>query len=100
MIRKVSIFRDFVSSDEGNEFQPEGNGRYHLYISYACPWAHRTLIFRALKGLKEHIGVTIVHPVWKRSRPNDENDPHCGWPFAEPNEQVPHIGEGVSVYPF
>jgi putative glutathione S-transferase len=41
-----------------------------------------------------------VHPVWKRSRPNDENDPHCGWPFAEPNEVVPHIGEGLSTHAF
>lgn len=38
------------------------SGRYHLYVSYACPWAHRTLIFRALKGLAPHIGVSVVHP--------------------------------------
>lgn len=38
------------------------SGRYHLYVSYACPWAHRTLIFRALKGLAPHIGVSAVHP--------------------------------------
>ncbi|MEC7965424.1 MAG: glutathione S-transferase family protein, partial [Pseudomonadota bacterium] len=37
-------------------------GRYHLYVSYACPWAHRTLIFRALKGLSDHITVSAVHP--------------------------------------
>ena len=41
-----------------------------------------------------------MHPVWKRTRPNDENDPHCGWPFALPNEKVPHIGEGLSTYAF
>jgi putative glutathione S-transferase len=38
------------------------SGRYHLYVSYACPWAHRTLIFRQLKGLVPHIGVSVVHP--------------------------------------
>ncbi|MCA2011933.1 glutathione S-transferase family protein [Cereibacter sphaeroides] len=38
------------------------SGRYHLYVSLACPWAHRTLIFRALKGLEAHIDVSVVHP--------------------------------------
>ena len=38
------------------------SGRYHLYVSLACPWAHRTLIFRALKGLEDHISVDVVHP--------------------------------------
>lgn len=38
------------------------SGRYHLYVSLACPWAHRTLIFRHLKGLEEHIDVSVVHP--------------------------------------
>lgn len=38
------------------------SGRYHLYVSLACPWAHRTLIFRELKGLASHIGVSVVHP--------------------------------------
>ena len=39
------------------------SGRYHLYVSLACPWAHRTLIFRKLKNLEPHIGVSIVHPI-------------------------------------
>ena len=39
------------------------SGRYHLYVSYACPWAHRTLIFRALKGLAPHVTVDVVHPL-------------------------------------
>ena len=47
-------------SGEGG-FKAE-SGRYHLYVSLACPWAHRTLIFRALKGLADHIGISIVHP--------------------------------------
>ena len=38
------------------------SGRYHLYVSLACPWAHRTLIFRELKGLQDHITVDVVHP--------------------------------------
>jgi putative glutathione S-transferase len=47
--RKESSFRDWVKP--GGEYPPEA-GRYHLYVSLACPWAHRTLIMRALKGLK------------------------------------------------
>ena len=39
------------------------SGRYHLYVSFACPWAHRTLIFRKLKGLEPHIDVSVVHPL-------------------------------------
>ena len=60
--RQDSRFRDWVSDEEGALFPPE-SGRYHLYVSLACPWAHRTLIFRALKGLKKHIGVTVVEPI-------------------------------------
>jgi len=49
-----------ISSDVGFKAEP---GRYHLYISHACPWAHRTMIFRKLKGLEEIISVSIVHPL-------------------------------------
>lgn len=57
--RQVSSFRDEIK--EGGKFEPE-KGRYHLYVSLACPWAHRTLIMRKLKGLEEFIDVSIVHP--------------------------------------
>ena len=53
-------FRDRISEDD-LVFKPESN-RYHLYVSYACPWAHRTLIYRSLKGLNEHISLSVVHP--------------------------------------
>ncbi|KAI3403212.1 ECM4 [Candida oxycetoniae] len=58
--RRPSSFRDFISSKPGARFPPEIN-RYHLYVSYACPWAHRTLITRRLKGLTSIIGLSIVH---------------------------------------
>jgi glutathionyl-hydroquinone reductase len=59
-VRQDARFRSWMS--EGGEFSPEP-GRYHLYVSWACPWAHRTLIYRALKGLQDAIGVTVVDPL-------------------------------------
>jgi len=58
--RKPSIFRNWISKDQNAKFTPE-KGRYHLYVSLACPWAHRTLILRALKGLEDTISVSIVN---------------------------------------
>jgi len=59
--RSTAKFRNWITSDGSTEFQAE-SGRYHLYVSLACPWAHRTLIFRALKGLESHIDISVVHP--------------------------------------
>lgn len=70
--RQEDAFRDFVSADPAATY-PVAAGRYHLYISLACPWANRTLIVRNLKGLENSIGVTIVDPV------RDER----GWAFRE-----------------
>lgn len=65
--RAISLMRNWVTPD--GQPGPTGRGgfaaapgRYHLYVSYACPWAHRTLIFRQLKQLSEHITVSVVHP--------------------------------------
>ena len=67
-VRAVSDFRNWVTPD--GEAGPSGepgyaaeSGRYHLYVSYACPWAHRTLIYRELKGLQAVISVSVVHPL-------------------------------------
>ncbi|CAO3680872.1 unnamed protein product [Umbelopsis vinacea] len=57
--RQVSSFRDTVSRDANARFAAEPN-RYHLYISWACPWAHRTVIVRNLKGLDKVIGLSVV----------------------------------------
>ncbi|MCH8542188.1 MAG: glutathione S-transferase family protein [Alcanivorax sp.] len=66
--RSESQFRHWVTAD--GSAGPDGNGgfraepgRYHLYVSLACPWAHRTLIFRKLKGLEKMIDVSVVHPL-------------------------------------
>ncbi|MFT6089848.1 glutathione S-transferase family protein [Sulfitobacter sp.] len=65
--RSAAKFRNWVTSD--GSVGPSGDGgfkaesgRYHLYVSYACPWAHRALIFRAIKGLEDHISISAVHP--------------------------------------
>ncbi|KAK6460582.1 glutathione S-transferase [Scheffersomyces coipomensis] len=75
--RKPSQFRDWISSEPNAKFPPELN-RYHLYVSYTCPWAHRTLITRALKGLTGVISVSIVH--WLL----DDK----GWKFTNSEESV------------
>jgi len=59
--RQETVFRDWIRTESDARFQPEA-GRYHLYVSYACPWAHRTLLVRALKGLEEAITVDVVDP--------------------------------------
>jgi putative glutathione S-transferase len=74
--RPVTIFRDTIAP--GGRFPPEA-GRYHLYISLACPWAHRTLIFRAIKGLEGMIGLSVVH--WLMGED--------GWTFAPAAGVVP-----------
>jgi putative glutathione S-transferase len=60
--RTPSAFRNWVTADGSSGFPAEA-GRYHLYVSLACPWAHRTLIARTLKGLEDVISVSVVEPV-------------------------------------
>lgn len=66
-VRKDSQFRNWITSDGQPGISGEGGfvaekDRYHLYVSYACPWAHRTLIFRKLKKLEDFISISVVHP--------------------------------------
>jgi putative glutathione S-transferase len=70
--RQQDAFRDWVRRDRSTPYPP-ARGRYHLYVSLACPWAHRTIILRKLKGLEETIGMTVVDPV------RDER----GWAFRK-----------------
>ena len=69
--RQEDAFREWVSND-GSTPHPAVAGRYHLYISLACPWASRSLIVRNLKDLQAAVGVTVVDPI------RDER----GWLFA------------------
>jgi len=84
-VRTNAKFRNWVTADgknapSGEAFKAEG-GRYHLYVSYACPWAHRTLIVRRLKGLEDMIGVSVVNHFMGAQ----------GWTF--------HKGDGVIADP-
>ncbi len=71
-VRKASSFRDWIRADGSTPFAPE-TGRYHVYASLACPWAHRVLIVRRLKGLEDAIGVSLVEPLMLDN----------GWTFSE-----------------
>lgn len=57
-----SVFRARVTADGSSGFPAAGGGRYHLYVSYACPWAHRAIVYRAQKGLENVIGMSVLHP--------------------------------------
>ena len=66
-MRKDSQFRNWVTVDgkpgpTGKGGFKASAGRYHLYVSLACPWAHRTLIFRSLKGLEKMVSISVVNP--------------------------------------
>ena len=66
--RRAAGFRNWITADGAPGPTGQGgfraeSGRYHLYVSLACPWAHRTLIFRKLKGLEEHVSLDVVHPL-------------------------------------
>ena len=66
-VRSTAGFRNWITADgaagpTGDAGFKAESGRYHLYVSLACPWAHRTLVFRAIKGLADHIPVSVVHP--------------------------------------
>lgn len=72
-VRQGDAFRDWVRAD-GRSGYPVERGRYHLYVSLACPWAHRTIVVRRLKGLEEAVGMTVVDPI--------RDDEH-GWAFRD-----------------
>ena len=76
--RQEDAFREWISNDGSTPYPAEAD-RYHLYVSLACPWASRTIIFRKLKGLEDTIGMTIVDPF------RDEK----GWAFRDPERSRP-----------
>lgn len=83
-VRQDSVFRDWITADGSSGF-PAASGRYHLYVSLACPWAHRTLVFRKLKGLEDHISVSVVHPLMLEN----------GWTFQDGEGVIPDTVNGA-----
>ena len=88
--REESSFRHWITADGSAGPSGEGGfeakpGRYHLYASYACPWAHRVLIYRSLKGLEDMIGVSFVH--WFMGED--------GWTFEPDEDGI--VGDGCSA---
>jgi len=75
-VRKDAAFRNRVTADGSSGF-PAESGRYRLYVSLACPWAHRTLIFRKLKGLEDIISLSIVDPYMGENGWSFSNGPDC-----------------------
>jgi putative glutathione S-transferase len=90
-VRKSAAFRNWITADgsagpsgeDGFKAEP---GRYHLYVSLACPWAHRTLIFRMLKGLEDTISVSVVNAYMGSE----------GWTFEPGDGVIPDAVNGVS----
>lgn len=91
--RSESAFRNWITADGSAGPSGQGgfkaeSGRYHLYVSLACPWAHRTLIFRQLKGLVEHISVSVVHPHMLEN----------GWEFGRDFESTTNLAMGDALF--
>jgi putative glutathione S-transferase len=84
--RQDDAFRGWVTEDGASGY-PAARGRYHVYVSLACPWAHRTIIVRKLKKLEGVIGMTVVDPIrdergWAfRDGPGHSSDPVNGFQF-------------------
>lgn len=110
-VRKPSTFRNWVTTDgapgpSGSGGFKAESGRYHLYVSHACPWAHRTVIFRALKGLEPHISLSVVHPdmlsdgwTFDTGYPGATGDTLFGLPFLRDIylRADPHMSGRVTV---
>ena len=83
-VRSTTSFRDTVTADGSSGFKAEP-GRYHLYVSHACPWAHRTMILRAMRRLEDVISVSVVDPFM-----SDE-----GWHFSDGPDCIPDTVNGT-----
>ena len=85
-MRQETVFRDWITADGAGGFKAEA-GRYHLYVSLACPWAHRTLIMRRLKGLEQAITLSVV----------DHFMGDQGWRFSDAPGAIPDSVNGAGL---
>jgi len=86
-VRQDSAYRGTINNKSDNVYQVEA-GRYHLYVSLACPWAHRALIFRQLKGLEIIISVSVVEPEMLDK----------GWSFSEKGDDLYQLKQMFEIY--
>ncbi len=84
-VRPSTMFRDFVTADGSSGYKAEPD-RYHLYISWACPWAHRTAIMRKLKGLEGVISLSVLDPIMSEE----------GWAFSDAPGKISDTVNGAS----
>lgn len=82
-VRVASGYREIISPSHPT-YKPE-KGRYHLYLSFACPWANRCYVMMKFKGLDANgvLSATVVHPTWQKTKPDDPEDKHFGWAFYD-----------------
>jgi len=95
--RTDATFRKWVKV--GDPEHPPEAGRYHLYISHACPWANRCHTVMRMKGLEDVIGLSVTHPTWARTRPDDAADTHVGWVFKDPSDPPVSSPAGFGSFP-
>ncbi|KAG7395036.1 hypothetical protein PHYBOEH_004363 [Phytophthora boehmeriae] len=90
---------DFSIEPNADATFPAEKGRYHLYVTYSCPFACRALAARNLLGLEDIIGVSVAHPIHQRTRPDDDKDQHLGWVFVDPDTTPTVVGFNGKEYP-
>ncbi|PYL29310.1 MAG: glutathione-dependent reductase [Verrucomicrobia bacterium] len=99
--RQEDAFREWISND-GSTSYPAAAGRYHLYVSLACPWASRTIIFRKLKGLEDAVGMTIVDPIrdekgWALRNPSNKWPPDESFESTDPINGFHYLSEAYAA---
>ncbi|GAB9473565.1 Glutathione s-transferase [Globisporangium polare] len=94
----MASIRHFVQPEADAEF-PAEKGRYHLYVTYSCPFACRALTARNLKGLQDVVSLSVAHPIFQKTRPDDASDDHKGWTFVDPETEPTTTGFDGHTYP-
>ncbi|ETK95200.1 hypothetical protein L915_01852 [Phytophthora nicotianae] len=90
---------DFKIEPNADAQFPAEKGRYHLYVTYSCPFACRALAARNLLGLEDVITLSVAHPIFQKTKPNDPNDEHKGWVFVDPAKSSTMVAANGETYP-
>ncbi|ETP18177.1 hypothetical protein F441_07564 [Phytophthora nicotianae CJ01A1] len=90
---------DFKIESTADAQFPAEKGRYHLYVTYSCPFACRALSARNLLGLEDVISISVAHPMFQKTKPNDASDQHKGWVFVDPAKSSTMVAANGETYP-